>query len=262
MILRGVRVIRRMYVFADHGCHGEVSLGSLPPEVERRLSALPGEWLEYEPETARVVVRHAQPSSGPYLPVIAGELVQMLAAIPVELHAAIEGGDFFVHTHDTAHFARLQVERGGVLRLQWALPDFAGATKRPYRGREETALDPVVHRLDGRVVFTAEDPAVAATALEDLADRFEGLYPEGERIARVDARSGRVEFEMQALNLDAHLLIERLQELARPGTLEGRFTVSAFGTEVLPEENLRIALDQGKVLVQRPLLWPDDSTRI
>ena len=249
-------------MFADHGCHGEVSLGSLPPEVERRLSALPGEWLEYEPETARVVVRHAQPTSGPYLPVIAGELVQMLAAIPVELHAAIVGGDFFVHTHDTAQYARLQVERGGVLRLQWALPDFAGATKRPYRGREESSLDPVVHRLDGRVVFVAEDPTAAAAALEDLADGFEGLYPQGERVARVDARSGRVEFEMQALNLDAHLLIERLRELARPDTLEGRFTLSAFGTEALPEEKLRIALDKGQVLVQRPLLWPDQSSKV
>lgn len=249
-------------MFADHGCHGEVSLGSLPPEVERRLGALPGEWLEYEPETGRVVVRHAQPTSGPYLPVIAGELVQMLAAIPVELHAGIEGGDFFVHTHDTAQFARLQVERGGVLRLQWALPDFAGASKRPYRGREESALDPVVHRLDGRVMFLADDPAAAAAALEDLADGFEGLYPEGERVTRVDARTGRVEFEMQALNLDAHLLLERLQELAKPGTLDGRFTLSAFGGEVRPEEHLRLALDQGQVLVQRPVLWPHDSTRV
>jgi hypothetical protein len=246
-------------VYPDHGCHGEVHLGALPPEVEQRLTELPGEWLEYESETARIVVRHAQPSSGPYLPVIAGELVQMIAAIPAELHAGITGGDFFVHAHDTAQFARLQVENGGVVRLQWALPDFAGASKRPYRGREESALDPVVHRLDGRVVFVAADPRAAASTLEDLADDFEGLYPEGERVARFDVKSGRVEFEMQALNLDAHLLIERLQGLARPGTLDGRFTLGCFGTEVLPEEKLRIVLDKGQVLVQRPLLWPDDT---
>ena len=246
-------------MYPDHGCHGEVLLGSLPAEVEQKLAQLPGEWLEFEPETRRVVVRHAQPSSRPTLPAVAGELVQMLAAIPAELHPGIEGGDFFVHTDETAQYARLQVQRGGVVRLQWAHPDFARAAKRPYRGREETRLDPVIQRLDGRVVFVADDAEAAANALEQLADEFEGLYPQGERTARSDARSGRVEFEMEALNLDSHLLIERLGELAREGSLDGRFTVSSFGREVQPEESVRIVFDEGRVLVQHALLWPDGT---
>jgi len=247
-------------VFPDHGCHGEVALGSLPTEVEERLASLPGEWLEFEIETRRIVVRHAQPSSGPDLPVIVGELVQMLAEIPAELHRNVTGGDFFVHTYDTGQFVRLHVETGGVMSLQWAQPDFARSTKKAYGGGDEISIDPPVQRLDGRVVLETSDPSGAAAKLQALADEFEGLYPQGECRTIADDSSGRVEVTMEALNLDAAQLIDTLGHLARSGSLNGRFRVTAFGREIMPEESLRVVFESGEVFVQHPVLWPEGSS--
>ena len=247
-------------MFPDHGCHGEVALGPLPGDVEERLTHLPGEWLEFELETRRVVVRHAQPSTGPDLPVIVGELVQMLAEIPSEHHETIVGGDFFVHTYDTGQFVRLHVERGGVLRLQWARPDFARATRREYQGAADVTIDPPVQRLDGRVTFVADDADAAVARLQDLHDTFEGLYPAGELEAHFDTSMGRVELNLAALNLDAAALIETLHALARPATLDGRFRVTAFGRDVRPEEDLRVVFEKGRTFVQHPVLWPESTS--
>jgi len=244
-------------MYSDHGCHGEVDLGTLPPEIQSRLEQLPGVWLEFESESGRILVRHAQPTSGPDLPLIAGELVQMLSQIPVELHEQIVGGAFYVHTLDTRQYVRLHVESGGVLQLQWARADFSSASKQKYQGRGDISLDPLYHRLNGSVRFRAADPAAAAAGLEDLADTYEGLYPEGEFSALGDVAPERVDFVMRDLNLDAHLLVERLVDVARPGTLEGCFTVSSFG-EIEPENDLRIVFEHGAVFIQRPTLWPQD----
>jgi hypothetical protein len=243
-------------MFPDHGCHGEVALGSIPDDVREQLAALPGEWLEYDPDRSIVVKRHAQPSSGPDLPVIAGELVQILATIPAELHQAIPGGDFFVHTTDTRQFVRLHVQPGGVLELQWAHPDFAAASRSPYRGRSETPLDPYYHRLNGTVQFRPATEGAAESVLE-LADTWEGLYPEGE--CKVVTEGELTSIELRDLNLDAHLLIERLQGVSAEGSLEGEFVVTAFGREVRPEDSLRVIFDAGETLVQHPVLWPDNA---
>lgn len=246
-------------MFPDHGCHGEVTLDELPEDVEQRLNAMPGEWLEFELETRRIVVRHAQPSSGPDLPVIVGELVQMLAIIPPERHDAIGGGDFFVHTYDTGQFVRLHVEAGGALRIQWARPDFARASKKAYAGRQDVTIDPPVQRLDGRVVFVTKDAESAARRIQELADTFEGLYPAGDCATVADVDGGRVELTMDAVNLDATLLVDLLREIATEGTLDGRFGVTAFGREVMPEESARIVFDAGEVFVQHPVLWPSST---
>lgn len=243
-------------MFPDHGCHGEVALGDIPEDVRNELAALPGEWLEYDPDRSIVVKRHAQPSSGPDLPVIAGELVQILATVPAELHQAIPGGDFFVHTTDTRQFVRLHVQPGGVLELQWAHPDFASASRSPYRGRSETPLDPYYHRLNGMVKFRAGAPGGAEAVLE-LADTWEGLYPAGE--CKVVTEGEAAKIELLDLNLDAHLLIERLQEVAEEGSLDGEFVVTAFGREVRPEDSLRVIFEKGETLVQHPVLWPDNA---
>lgn len=245
-------------MFYDHGCHGEVSLGILPRDVEKRLLAAPGEWLEYDPASSKIVVRHIQPTSGPDLPLIAGELVQMLSEVPAQLHDEIPGGDFFVHTMDTGQLVRLHVEPGGGLDIRWARPDFGRAGKHPYKGPEETRIDRHFQRLNGTVALEVDDPARAASELEKLADGFEGLYPQGFREAEVTEGTGRVRFTMRDLNLDAHLLVRRLEDLARQGSLEGHFDVSSFG-EALPEEHIRVIFESGRTLVQHPLLWPDES---
>lgn len=243
-------------MFSDHGCHGEVALGTLPDEIIERLNALPGEWLEYELETRRVVVRHAQPSSGPDLPVIVGELVQMLAVIPSKFHVEITGGDFFVHTYDTRQFVRLHVEKGGVLRVQWAQPDFAQGAMSAWTGDGDIAIDPPLHRLNGRMAFTSDDAERTAVQVAELADNFEGLYPQGDLKTDVDVETGRVEIVMTELNLDASTLVAFLRDESKPGTLEGRINVTSFGREAMPELSVRIVAERGDVFLLQPVLWP------
>ena len=244
-------------MFPDHGCTGEVALDNLPDEIHDRLADLPGEWLEYEPERSVVVKRHAQPSSGPDLPVIAGELVQILAVVPAELHQAIPGGDFFVHDADTRQYVRLHVQPGGVLELQWAHPEYAASSRHAYRGRSETSIDPYYQRLNGRVSLCGRDADAGARVLE-LADSWEGLYPGGD--CRVVAEGAVTTIELCDLNLDAHLLVERLAEVAAEGTLDGGFEVTRFGRDIRPEESLRIVFERGEVWVQHPVLWPEPTT--
>ena len=94
-------------------------------------------------------------------------------------------------------------------------------------------------------------------AIRELADTFEGLYPEGD--CSVHASGGRsVELSMKDVNLDAARLIELLRAVALPGTLSGRFQVSSFGT-VIPEKQRRVLFEAGEVLVQEPLLWPEPA---
>lgn len=243
-------------MFYDQGCVGRVELGPVPRDVATRLSALPGEWLEFDPPTGAVVVRHVEPTSARHLPAIAFELIRIFSEIPPEFHGEIPGGDLFVHTeHEKGQLVRIRVESGGTIHIQWAHPDFHQALRRPYMGGSELAIDPEFQRLDGKVTFTSPTPEKAALALQDLVDTFEGLYPEGDCVAR--ATGGQeVELTMKEVNLDAALLVALLQAEAEPRSLSGRFEVSSFGT-VLPEKKLRFVFEDGKLWVQHPLLWSD-----
>lgn len=247
-------------MFYDAGCYGRVVLGQLPEAVQRRLSALPGEWLEFDPLTGTIVVRHIQPSTGPCLPTIAGELVRMLAEVPETTQAAIPGGELFVHTEVAAQLVRLKVEAGGAVRIDWAHPDYSRARPQIWTGGTLEMVEPRVQRLNGRAEFTSADPAGAARELETLADTYEGLYPEGDLEVRPDRHSGRVAVEVRDLNLDVLLLLERLRRLAAPGTLAGQIEVSSFAA-TQPEQHLRFLFDDGKIWVQRPVLWTDAGDR-
>lgn len=244
-------------MFYDTGCYGRVALGPMPAEVEPRLTALPGEWLEYDPEADAIVVRHIQPTSAPSLPTIAGELVNILAEVPPAQHAAIRGGDLFVHTERMAQLVRLRVEPGGAVHIRWAHPDYASAAKRPYLRGREAMVDPRVQRLNGQVRLAVADPAAAASAIEALADTYEGLYPEGEcRVSTQDG--GTLQLGLADVNLDADLLVELLQRLARPGSLTGRLEVASFAGEA-PERDARFVFEDGAVWFQRPVLWPSET---
>jgi hypothetical protein len=236
------------------GCHGRVALGELPQDLARRLSRLPGEWLEYDPAAGAVVIGHVQPSTGPVLPTVTVELVRILAEIPYELQSEIAGGDFFVHTEEPAtQLVRLRVEAGGALHIQWAHPEYAGAERRPFQGRDDLPTPEWEQRINGSVTLEADDPAAAAAGLQDLADTYEGLYPEGDFVAAA-GDGDRVTVSMSEVNLDAALLMDRLQAVARPGTLEGRFEVGSFA-DFVPENLVRLVMENGQVLIQRPLLW-------
>ena len=236
------------------GCHGRVVLGELPENVRRRLAHLPGEWLEYDPSTRSVVISHVQPSTAPILPTVTVELVRILSEIPCELQSEIEGGDFFVHTEEPAtQLVRLRVEAGGALHIQWAHPEYAGSTKRPYEGSGDIPTPEWEQRINGSVTLEADDAAAAAASLQNLADTYEGLYPEGDFVASASGGDG-VRVSMTDVNLDAALLVSRLREVARPGTLAGGFEVGSFA-DFVPENMVRLVFDGGELLVQRPLLW-------
>ncbi len=245
-------------MFYDTGCYGRVPLGDLPERVRQKLAALPGEWLEFDQPTGTIVVRHIQPTAGPCLPTIAGELVRMLSEIPPAEQGRIPGGDLFVHTEEAARLVRLKVEAGGAVRIEWAHPDYARSRKQLFTGGRVDMAEPRVQRLNGRASFAAEDGAAARRALESLADTYEGLYPEGDLGVTVRSRRGAamVDVEVRDLNLDGLLLVERLTSLAAPGSLTGEIEVSSFAAAV-PEQELKFVFTDGKTWIQRPALWPD-----
>jgi len=243
-------------MFYDPGCFGRVRLGPLPVEVQRRLLALPGEWLEFDPGTLAIVVRHAQPSTGPSLPTVAGELVRMVAEIPPSLHGGLPGGDLFLHTEGSRQLVRLRVEQGGALHIRWARPEYSGAPRRPWQPGMHDLVEAKVQRLNGTVSLRAADGTAAAQALERVADTFEGLYPEGD--CHATATDGTVTVTLQDVNLDAELLARRLQEVAQPRTLTGRIDVTSFAAPV-PEHDARFVFEDGGIWIQRPVLWQSDS---
>jgi len=246
-------------MFYDTGCYGGVVLGELPPAAQQGLAALPGEWLEYDAPTGMIVVRHVQPTAGPSLPTITGELVRMLAELPEAVQAAIPGGELFVHT-ERSQLVRLKVEAGGALRIEWAHPDYDKARPQPWRGEHLEIVEPRVQRLNGTVGFATPDAAGAARELETLADTYEGLYPEGHLEVTPDPSRRGVVVQVRDLNLDVLLLVEMIRRLAAAGTLAGQIEVSSFAT-VYPEQHLRFVFKDGAPLVQRPVLWEDAGTR-
>jgi hypothetical protein len=246
-------------MFYDAGCYGRVVLGQLPEPVQQRLGTLPGEWLEFDPLIGTIVVRHIQPTAGPSLPTIAGELVRMLSEIPEAEQDRIPGGDLFVHTEVGAQLVRLRVEAGGALKIEWAHPDYAKAQPQLYTGGRVEMVEPRVQRLNGRVAFETTDPTRAAHELESVADSYEGLYPEGDLIVTADPSTRKVVMAVHDLNVDVLLLVERLQQLAAPGSLSGDIEVSSFAA-IVPEQHVRFLFDDGRTWVQRPVLWEDAGT--
>jgi hypothetical protein len=241
-------------MFHEQGCHGRVELGTLPQATRAVLDTVPGEWLDFDPASGAIVVRHVQPTAAPCLPTIAQELVRLLAAVPVERHAAIPGGDLYVHTEDSPHVVRLRVEPGGMVRISWAHPRFAGAPRQRYAA-DVIGIDAVFCRLTGSVSFAATQPAGAARELQRLADTFEGLYPEGHFQATAAPRGG-VHVEMEDANVDIRLLVTRLLDLATPGSASGAIQVGTFDVRY-PDDSLRVVFERGEAWVEQATLFDE-----
>lgn len=238
------------------GCDGRVKVGPMPDAVRGRLLGLPGEWLEYDPASDTIVVRHVQPTGNPTLPTIVHELVSMLTTIPVEFHEDIPGGELLVHAEENPHVVRLRVLRGGALRIDWAHPRFAEGSRRRYAGERDIPVDGVFCRLAGRVTFRSPDAARAARDLQRVADTFEGLYPEGSFHATPAPAGDAVLVEMRDTNLDAALLVERLTALATPGSLDGAVEVASFD-ERHPDDRVRFLFRADGVWVQDAALFDE-----
>jgi len=234
------------------GCQGRVVVGALPERVQRSLVSLPGDWLEYDPPSGSIVVRHIQPTDDPILPAVTVELVRILSALPFESLAEIEGGDLFVHTEESGRLVRLRVTRGGALHIQWARPGYSGAQKRAWSDGRELLHEPWNHRLNGEVTFRSVDARGAEETLRELADTYEGLHPEGEFEAV--SEGPEVRLRLRDVNLDGKLFVEALHRLAGPRTLEGQVDVGSFG-ELVPEQLVRVLFEKGKTWVQHPMLW-------
>lgn len=243
-------------MFYEEGCHGRVQVGALDPDVIARLAALPGEWLEFDPPSGAIVVRHVQPTASPTLPTISAELVRMLAEIPVERHAEIAGGEFFVHTHEVQHLVRIRVVAGGGVRIDWAHPDFATARKQPFGDGSAIPIDGVYCCLNGSLTLGAADPAAAAKALQTLADTYEGLYPEGDFRATADRAAGTVTVTMADVNLDPRLLVERVAALAGTPAPAGTVEIRSFDDRH-PDDRVRLLFQDGAAWLQEPYFWPD-----
>ncbi len=247
-------------MFYETGCYGRVALGQLPEHLKQKLEGLPGVWLEFDRASGDVVVRLCQPSSAPCLPSIAGELVRMLGELPEPLQAQIPGGDLYLHTEDTGQLVRLRVEAGGEVHISWAHPDYSRARRRLYTEDRSELVEPHVQCLTGCITFTAAS-VVATRELQALADNYEGLYPEGEFIITDDPARGQVLLTMNALNLDVRLLIDVLQRLSAPNSLNGRIDVTSFAAAT-PEQHARFLFDKGIIWVQRPVLWKEETAQI
>lgn len=244
-------------MFHQQGCQGRVLIGPLPGAVQRRLASLPGEWLEYDGPSSAIVVRHVQPTAAPCLPTIVAEVVRLLAAIPLEHHPHIGGGDLLVHTEDSPHVVRLRVGQGGGLRITWAHPCFANASRQPYVGAR-IEIDPVFCRLNGDVTLGAADPARAAREIQRLADTFEGLYPEGDFRAAADKAHHTVQVHMHDANVDVRMLVERLLKIASPGSANGAIEVSSFD-ERYPDDRVRVVLEKGQAWVEEAALFDETA---
>lgn len=236
------------------GCQGRVVVGALPEPVQRALLAIPGDWLEYDPPSRSIVVRHVQPTDDPVLPAVTVELMRILSEIPFDRLADIEGGDLFVHIEDTGRLVRLRVEPGGSLHIQWARPGYAGATKRAWSDGHEIVSEPWNHRLNGEVTLRSSDAAATAADLQELADTYEGLHPEGDFEASAPEGGAEVRVTLKDVNLDGKLLVESLHRLATPRSLEGQLDVGSF-REFAPEQLVRIVFEKGETWVQHPMLW-------
>jgi hypothetical protein len=236
----------------DLGCHGKIAVGTLPPDTVAALEQLSGDWLEYDHDTGAIVVRQVQPTSAPIVPTVTSELVHMLATIPFELQEQLAGGELLIHTEDLGRLVRITVDPGGALHVEWAHPNYAGTEKHPFDG-SKIQIERYEQRLSGQITLEADDPAAAANALQQIADTFEGLYPEGS-FQSTPTGNGSVKITMEDVNLDIQELMNTLDAHAKPNSVRGRVALGSF-KDAVPEHLLRVVFEDGKVWMQQPLLW-------
>jgi hypothetical protein len=229
-------------------CEGEVALGELGTASRSRLAELAGDWLEFEPRSGRIVVRHVQPGGAPALSAVPAELMAMLDALEPGERERLRGGTFVVRDRDGV-LLRLLVEPGEV-RIQWPREDWSHAVEIPL-AEALASVEPVSARVSGKLRFRAQPGA--RSRLVEFVERFEGLYPDGD--LQLDREGARVAVELAGLNVGPAELLAKLRELADPvDSLEGELVVGSFSPHAL-EREFRLRLAGGAARAERPSLW-------
>jgi len=239
-----------MNVQAEFDCEGRVAVGQLSGGTAARLAALGGEWLEYSPEEAAIVVRHVEPGGSPAPAAVAAELIALLDALSTRERGSCGGGVLAVRDRSSrALLLRLQVS-GGAIVVEWPQEDWTHAV--PVEAQEVfRAIPPVSAKVSGKVEFAAPPPS--EKRLEAFVDGFEGLYPEGELDLSREGDTVRAEF--CNVNVGPEQLLRRLRELAMPAdSLRGELAVSVFGRDAV-DRHFRLELRGNEVRASRPALW-------
>lgn len=229
-------------------CEGEVAVGELGSASRARLAQFAGDWLEFEPKSGRIIVRHVQAGGAPALSAVPAELMAMLEALEPEERERLRGGTLVVRDRDGV-LLRLVVEPGEV-RIQWPREDWSHAVEIPL-AEALARVEPVSARVSGTLRFRAQPGA--RSKLVEFVERFEGLYPDGD--LRLDREGSRVAVELAGLNVGPAELLAKLRELADPvDSLEGELVVSSFSPHAL-EREFRLRLEDGEARAERPSLW-------
>lgn len=237
-----------MTVPRTYECSGEIVVGALAAETRERLAELGGEWLEYDPRSGKVVVRHVQPGGTPALSAIPAELIAIFESMDTEERERMAGGTLLVRDR-TGVVLRLVVEAGEI-RIQWPREDWTHAVEVPLE-EALAAIEAVSARVTGAVRFNA--PPGARAKLVEFVESFEGLYPDGD--LRLDREGSQVEVEFRGINVGPEELLGKLSELAEPRqSLAGELEIGSFVPNAL-ERDFRLSLSEGRVTAERPALW-------
>jgi len=232
------------------GCLGQVALGNLSPETQQKLERVEATWLEFDPESAALEVRHVQPDDRPVLPEVVRELVEFLGHLTDGERAQAAGGTVYYQDETKGEYVRAKVGQGGFLTISWARPDYAHASWEQYRSQPVSVVPEPYQRLNGK--FSFEGAPTAADDIRELIVRTAGLYSDGdfEIVARVD----RIEVSLRDVNSSVLPLVYALQVLAKPGSLAGELEVSSFRAGDL-DECCRFAFRNGEAWLVKPALW-------
>ncbi len=229
-------------------CEGKVRFGPLPWELSERLTQFSGNWLAYAPEENAIIVRHAQLEGCPALFAVPCELISLIDSIPSEQRDAMPGGTLLVRDRQ-GRVVRLTVERGEV-RIQWPHMDYTEPIPVPPES-VMNSLNPGAARIRGWARFAGLPDRAAE--LRSFADRFGGLYPEGDLPSECEQNLVFVRFK--DANMEPQELLAKLQELADPpGSLEADLEVRSL-MRGSPDQDFWIRIHQGRVETLRPALW-------
>ena len=235
------------------GCVGRINLGEVSEETRKGLEAVEASWLEFAGSPPSLVVRHVQPSDTPILPNVGGELLDFLGRLTEDERVAVPGGALYCLDEESGQYIRLRVASGGALGISWARPDYTRGRWQPYAGEHVPVVFAAYQRLNGNVKFSG--PSDAPDRIRAAAERFTGLYPEGELEIRFEG--GQVEVSLRDVNSSVLGLLATLREIANPAaSLEGEIDVRSFRPGDV-EDYCRFVMKDGGVWLVRPALWSE-----